>query len=105
MLADISIAKCAAHVAKCRLAQYIGMPAGTASLDAFSTYFLLSAAMRPDRAHDARVVAKSIAWVLVFIALSGVVTAQDDLTAAPSTIRDGETGVVLLQDGGVLEGR
>jgi hypothetical protein len=61
--------------------------------------------MRPDRAHDARVVAKSIAWIFVFIVLSGVVKAQDDLTAALSTIGDGESGVVLLQDGGVLEGQ
>ena len=46
-----------------------------------------------------------VALILVQMALACAASAQDDLTAAPSTIRDGESGIVLLQDGGVLEGR
>jgi hypothetical protein len=48
-----------------------------------------------------------IAGVIVALAtISGRATATDETASAtPATIHDGETGVVLLQDGGVLEGQ
>jgi len=56
--------------------------------------------MRRPSAHAATVVA----WSLVLVAF-GVMCRADDLSAAPSTIRDGEIGCLILHDGGVLEGQ
>ena len=42
--------------------------------------------------------------ILLLAALAGVLQAQDELSAAPSTLREGEAGVVLLRDGGMLTG-
>ena len=56
--------------------------------------------MRPNYAYAATLVA----WSLLLTALGGMSRA-DDLSAAPTTIRDGESGFVILQDGGVLEGQ
>lgn len=56
--------------------------------------------MRPNFAYAATLVA----WSLLPTVLGGRSQA-DELSAAPTTIRDGETGFIILQDGGVLEGR
>lgn len=56
--------------------------------------------MRPNYAYAAMLVA----WSLFLTAVCGRLQA-DDLSAAPTTIRDGESGFVILQDGGVLDGQ
>ena len=61
--------------------------------------------MRPDRAFKAILIVKLARSILLLVALTSVAKAEDDLSAAPSTLRDGDTGVVLLQDGGMLTGQ
>jgi hypothetical protein len=43
--------------------------------------------------------------IVMLAAVGTVVAAENTAGAPPATIRDGETGVLLLQDGGVLEGQ
>jgi hypothetical protein len=61
--------------------------------------------MRPNCVDAWRFDATFVGLILLLTALVGRLNAQDDLSAAPSTLRDGETGIVLLQDGGVLAGQ
>ena len=61
--------------------------------------------MRPDRAFQATPIVKLAHSILLLVALTSVAKAEDDLSAAPSTLRDGDTGVLLLQDGGMLTGQ
>ena len=43
-------------------------------------------------------------WIVASVTFNGMAVSQDDFSAPPTTIHDGESGVLLLQDGGVLTG-
>jgi hypothetical protein len=60
--------------------------------------------MRPSRCLKLSFAAL-VLGIAALIALGRAVKADDDFAAAPSTIRDGQSGILLLQDGGVLTGQ
>ena len=47
----------------------------------------------------------NLSFVALLVAFGGGAGAADDFSAAPTTIRDGQQGVVVLKDGGVLTGQ